>query len=96
MIGVGSATMLQCRIRLKNRMASERLQMTLNRGGEPSSGAASGSGRNGFEAFKRIEQRVSTERSQPTCPLYPYMDVEVAVLCRHPESIRATDRSHGG
>src|SRR5258706_15794410 len=41
--------------------------MTLNRGGEPSSGAASGSGRNGFEAFNASGQRVSTKRSQPTC-----------------------------
>src|ERR1700738_2677548 len=48
-------------------MASEKLQMILNRGDEPSSGEASGSGRNGFEAFSPPGQRVSTERSQPTC-----------------------------
>src|SRR5467141_3549445 len=41
--------------------------MTLNRGGEPSSGEASGSGRNGFEAFRSSGQRISTERSQTTC-----------------------------
>jgi two-component system, OmpR family, response regulator len=41
--------------------------MTLNRGGEPSSGEASGSGRNGFEAFRSSGQRISTERSQATC-----------------------------
>jgi two-component system, OmpR family, response regulator len=35
--------------------------MTLNRGGEPSSG------RNGFEAFNPSGHTVSTERSQPTC-----------------------------
>ena len=41
--------------------------MILNRGDEPSGGEASGSGRNGFEAFSPSGQRVSTERSQPTC-----------------------------
>jgi two-component system OmpR family response regulator len=41
--------------------------MILNRGGEPSDSEASGSGRNGFEAFNASSQRVSTERSQPTC-----------------------------
>jgi two-component system, OmpR family, response regulator len=41
--------------------------MTLNRGGEPSSGAASGSGRNGFEAFIPSGQSVSSGRSPPTC-----------------------------
>ncbi len=41
--------------------------MILNRDGEPSSGEASGSGRNGFEVFSPSGQRVSTERSQPTC-----------------------------
>src|ERR1700720_1667980 len=41
--------------------------MILNRDGEPSGGEASGSGRNGFEAFSPSGQRVSTERSQPTC-----------------------------
>ena len=41
--------------------------MILNRGGEPSGSEASGSGRNGFEAFNASGQRVSTERSQPTC-----------------------------
>jgi len=34
---------------------------------EPSGSEASGSGRNGFEAFNASGQRVSTERSQPTC-----------------------------
>src|SRR5713101_2284695 len=48
-------------------MASEKLQMILNRDGEPSSGEASGSGRNGFEVFSPSGPRVSTERSQPTC-----------------------------
>jgi two-component system OmpR family response regulator len=48
-------------------MASEKLQMILNRGDEPSGGEASGSGRNGFEAFSPSDQRVSTERGQPTC-----------------------------
>src|SRR5258708_12474504 len=48
-------------------MASEKLQMILNHGGEPSSGAASGSGKNGYEAFRSSGQRISTERSQPTC-----------------------------
>src|SRR5260370_27833665 len=48
-------------------MASEKLQMILSHGGEPSSGAASGSGKNGFEAFRSSGQRISTERSQPTC-----------------------------
>src|ERR1700692_3340746 len=46
-------------------MASEKLQM--NHGGVPSSGETSGSGRNGFEAFNASGQRVSTERTQPTC-----------------------------
>src|SRR5260370_10609542 len=46
-------------------MVSEKLQMT--RGDKPSSGEASGSGRNGFEVFSPSGQRVSTERSQPTC-----------------------------
>ena len=41
--------------------------MTLNHGHEPSGGEASGSGRNGFEAFNASGQRVSTENSQPTC-----------------------------
>src|ERR1700726_2806615 len=41
--------------------------MILNRDGEPSGGEASGSGRNGFEAFNASGQKVSTERSQPTC-----------------------------
>src|SRR6202045_4459967 len=48
-------------------MVSEKLQMIPNRGGEPSGGEASGSGRNGFEAFSPSGQRISTERSQPTC-----------------------------
>ena len=48
-------------------MASEKLQMILDRSGEPSGGEASGSGRNGFEASSPSGQRVSTERSQPTC-----------------------------
>src|SRR5260370_36646977 len=48
-------------------MASEKLQMILTHGGEPSSGAASGSGKNGYEAFSSLGQRVSTGRSQPTC-----------------------------
>src|SRR5258707_746460 len=46
-------------------MASEKLQM--NHGGVPSSGEASGSGRNRFEAFSLSGQRVNTERSQLTC-----------------------------
>jgi two-component system, OmpR family, response regulator len=41
--------------------------MILNPGGEPSDSEASGSGRNGFEAFNASGQRVSTERNQPTC-----------------------------
>src|SRR5580692_3726836 len=41
--------------------------MILNRSGEPSSGEANGVGRNGFEAFSPSGQRVSTERSRPTC-----------------------------
>src|SRR5258708_23353156 len=41
--------------------------MILNHGGEPSSGAASGSGKNGYEAFNSLGQRVSTGRSPPTC-----------------------------
>ena len=41
--------------------------MILNRDGEPSGREASGSGRNGFEAFNASGQRISTERSQPTC-----------------------------
>jgi len=41
--------------------------MILNRGDEPSGGEASGSGRNGFEAFNALGQSVSTGRSQPTC-----------------------------
>jgi two-component system, OmpR family, response regulator len=41
--------------------------MILNRGGEPSGSEASASGRNGFEAFDASGQRVSAERSQPTC-----------------------------
>jgi two-component system, OmpR family, response regulator len=41
--------------------------MIPNRGGEPSDSEASGSGRNGFEASSTSGQRVSTERSQPTC-----------------------------
>ena len=40
--------------------------MILNRDSEPS-GEASRSGRNGFEEFNASSQRVSTERSQPTC-----------------------------
>src|ERR1700692_3527062 len=46
-------------------MASEKLQM--NHGGVPSSGETSGSGRSGIEVFSPSGQRVSTERSQPTC-----------------------------
>ena len=46
---------------------SEKLQVILDRGGEPSGGEASGSVRNGFETFGAPRQRVSTERSQPTC-----------------------------
>src|ERR1700724_4910834 len=34
---------------------------------EPAGSEASGSGRNGFEAFNASGQRVSTERTQPTC-----------------------------
>src|SRR6202023_2980189 len=34
---------------------------------EPLGSEASGSGRNGFEAFNASGQRVSTERTQPTC-----------------------------
>ena len=41
--------------------------MILNRDGEPSDSEASGSGRNGFEAFNASGLRVNTERSQPTC-----------------------------
>jgi two-component system, OmpR family, response regulator len=48
-------------------MASEKLQVILDRSGEPLGGEASGSGGNGFEAFNGSGQRVSTERSQPTC-----------------------------
>jgi two-component system OmpR family response regulator len=48
-------------------MASEKLQMIPNRGDEPSGDEASGFGRNGFEAFNASGQRVSIERSQPTC-----------------------------
>src|SRR4030088_639112 len=48
-----------------DRMASEKLQM--NHGGVPSSGETSGSGRSGIEVFSPSGQRVSTERSQPTC-----------------------------
>jgi two-component system OmpR family response regulator len=48
-------------------MTSEKLQMILIRDGEPSGGEASGSGINGFEAFNASGQRVSAERSQPTC-----------------------------
>src|ERR1700692_466868 len=46
-------------------MGSEKLQM--NHGGVPSSGETSGSGRSGIEVFRPSGQRVSTERSQPTC-----------------------------
>src|ERR1700680_1504752 len=48
-------------------MASEKLQMIANRGDEPSGGEASGSGRTGMRVFSPSGQRVSTERSQPTC-----------------------------
>src|ERR1700693_4035244 len=48
-------------------MALEKLQMILNRGGEPSGDEASGSGRNGFEAFIPSAKRVSSERTPPTC-----------------------------
>ena len=41
--------------------------MILNRDGELSGSEASGSARNGFEAFSPSGQRVSTERGQPTC-----------------------------
>ena len=41
--------------------------MTMNRGGEPWGGEASGFGRNGFHASNPSGQRVSTQRSQPTC-----------------------------
>jgi CheY-like chemotaxis protein len=41
--------------------------MILNRSGEPSGGEANASGRNGFEALSPSFQRISTERSQPTC-----------------------------
>src|SRR3981081_4938931 len=43
------------------------MQMILKRADEPAGGEASGSGRNGFEAFSPPGQRVSTERSQPAC-----------------------------
>jgi len=39
----------------------------MNHGGVPSSGETSGSGRSGIEVFSPSGQRVSTERSQPTC-----------------------------
>jgi two-component system, OmpR family, response regulator len=48
-------------------MASEKLQVILDRSGEPSGGEASGSGRNGFESFNASGQRSNTDRSQPTC-----------------------------
>ena len=48
-------------------MAPEKLQMTVNRVGEPSGGEAIGFGRNGFHASDPSGQRVSTQRSQPTC-----------------------------
>jgi two-component system, OmpR family, response regulator len=41
--------------------------MILNHSGEPSGGEANGFGRNGFEALSPSSQRISTERSQPTC-----------------------------
>jgi muconolactone delta-isomerase len=37
----------------------------------------------------RMPHEVDPKRGQAT--LYPYMDVEVAALCRHPGSIRTTD-----
>jgi two-component system OmpR family response regulator len=46
---------------------SEKLQMILNHGGEPSGGEASGSGKNGYEALNSLSQRISTGRNQPTC-----------------------------
>jgi two-component system OmpR family response regulator len=48
-------------------MASEKLQVILDRSGEPLGGEASGSGRNGFEAFIPSGQSVSSGRSPPTC-----------------------------
>ena len=39
----------------------------MNHGGVPSSGETSGSGRSGIEVFSPSGQKVSTERSQPTC-----------------------------
>jgi len=48
-------------------MASEKLQVILDRSGEPLGGEASGSGRNGFEAFIPSGQSVSSARSPPTC-----------------------------
>jgi two-component system OmpR family response regulator len=41
--------------------------MILNRSGEPSGGEANGYGRNGFKALSPSGQRISTERSWPTC-----------------------------
>jgi two-component system, OmpR family, response regulator len=48
-------------------MASEKPQVILDRSGVPLGGEASGSDGNGFEALNASGQRVSTERSQPTC-----------------------------
>jgi two-component system, OmpR family, response regulator len=48
-------------------MASEKLQVILDRSGEPLGGEASGSGRNGLEAFIPSGQSVSSGRSPPTC-----------------------------
>jgi muconolactone D-isomerase len=38
-----------------------------------------------------VESPAELHELLESLPLYPYMDVEVAALCRHPGSIRATD-----
>jgi len=37
-----------------------------------------------------VESPAELHELLESLPLYPYMDVEVAALCRHPGSIRAT------
>jgi two-component system OmpR family response regulator len=63
----------------------------------PSSDGASGSGRNGFDAFNLSGQRVSTHRSQPTCLVveddHTMRHLVVSYLGEH--DIRAISASRG-
>jgi muconolactone D-isomerase len=39
----------------------------------------------------KVDSPLELHEILESLPLYPYMDVEVAALCRHPGSLEATD-----